>query len=251
MKIIKYFFETIPSTNDWVKENFAQFDEEELTLVTANEQTAGRGRFKRKWVSPANLNLYATFCFFLPSNASYIANLPQVLAISVAQLLQFYGFKPILKWPNDILLSGKKIGGILCEIAAHQNKLVVINGIGLNINMPVSILEQIDQSATSLFVEKGIPFSVDKVADDLSQLYEKNLSILKEHGFAFFYPLLQTYMQSWLGQTILLTQSGKKIEGVFHSINPDGTLNFYANGQLTRIVSGELNERTGDCPTSH
>src|SRR4051812_30203915 len=112
MKMNLYHFEIIPSTNTWAKENTEKFDPAVLTVITANGQTGGRGRFKRLWHSPSGLNIYVTFCFFLGSeffNTHSIGHVPQLLALSTAFCLEEFGFNPSLKWPNDILLSGKKV----------------------------------------------------------------------------------------------------------------------------------------------
>ncbi len=105
----------IDSTNTYAKEHAASFPKDRITCVTAEEQSAGRGRYKRKWVSPRGVNIYATFYFRLPAKTIHLGCLGHVIALSLAACLIQKGFKPKIKWPNDLLVSGKKISGVLCE----------------------------------------------------------------------------------------------------------------------------------------
>lgn len=254
MKMKTYAFETLHSTNDWAKEHIAEFDRDDLTLIKTKEQAAGHGRFGRRWHSPQGLTICASFCFFLPVGVPYLHNLSQVLAISAAKTLRRYNVDIILKWPNDLLLSGKKLGGVLCETVIERNEIGIINGIGLNVNVPESLLSTIDQPSTSLLVESKHEFNVDQLTNDLAIEYENHLKLLKKEGFAPFLPELQALMSSWINKTIHLSQGEKKEikkQGIFHSINSDGTLNFYCDGVLNRIVSGEIDERSGTSSTSH
>ena len=77
-------------------------------------------------------------------------------------MLESFGFHTSLKWPNDILLSEKKIAGLLCETTAFSDLICVVLGIGLNVNMPIDLLNKIDRPATSLYAESGKSFDVEK-----------------------------------------------------------------------------------------
>lgn len=167
MEIIHYHFNTIDSTNAWAKEHIAEFDQDKLMLITADEQTAGRGRFNRHWLSPAGQNIYASFCFFIPTPYQDIANISQGLAVSAVRTLKEFGFATQIKWPNDLMIEGKKVGGILCETTPVGDNTCVIAGIGLNVNMPKDLLAQIDQPATSLMVEEGREFPLKQIMENL------------------------------------------------------------------------------------
>ena len=154
MQIQRYHFSTIDSTNSWAKanvENWTASSDEimketdfAMTLVTAEEQTGGRGRFNRLWESPRGVNIYATFCFLVAPTRSDIRQIPQLLALAASQVLETYQFSPLIKWPNDILIQGKKIAGILCETTMHESLLGVVCGIGLNVNMTKETIEKIN-----------------------------------------------------------------------------------------------------------
>src|SRR4029077_7189564 len=107
-----------------------------------------------------NLNIYATFCFWFDLQRTDIGHIPQLLALSAAQTLEEQGFLPTIKWPNDLLLRDKKVAGILCETILEQGLRGIVCGIGLNVNMPLHILNQIDRPATSLLFEGGHAFEV-------------------------------------------------------------------------------------------
>jgi len=240
MEIIRYHFNSIESTNTWAKLNAHEFQQDKITLVTADEQTAGRGRFKRRWESPPKQNIYATFCFFVDKYSNEIGNIPQVLALSASAALRRLHVDPMLKWPNDLLLSGKKIGGILAETTT-LDKLCVIIGIGLNINMPFETLMLIDRPATSLLVETKTSFNPEEILSDLTLIFKNDLNLFFAKGFA---PFLEPYKKSLSADPSKLIHfhDNQKIwKGTFHAINQDGSLALKLNtGQIKTFITGEI-----------
>ncbi|MBO7645017.1 MAG: biotin--[acetyl-CoA-carboxylase] ligase [Alphaproteobacteria bacterium] len=115
----------IPSTQDWAHDLIAEKKAFDKTVIVATAQTAGRGRYRRKWVSRTG-NLYASFIY---KNLERDSKLSYAIGVAVAETLINFGMSPKIKWPNDILIDGKKISGILIEYA--QNFVIV--GIGVNI----------------------------------------------------------------------------------------------------------------------
>lgn len=170
MEIIHYHFETIPSTNDWAKANLSTFDKTKLTLVTAEAQTAGKGRFGRTWVSPGKLNIYASFCFFVQEQHDPLL-LTRLFSLATAKVLEEKGVHCDLKWPNDLLVHGKKIAGILCETM----DLGVVIGLGLNVNMPAQQLQEVGQPATSLLEETGRAWDVLEVLESVKRHFAADL----------------------------------------------------------------------------
>lgn len=185
----KIHFESIDSTNAWAKRHFKEFPRNSLIVVWADEQTEGRGQFGRKWVSPPHCNLYATFCFLLPDYKE-IEHMGQLLAISVAALLDRAGLVPRFKHPNDLLINRKKIAGILCETLAVDAGVAVAAGIGLNVNATVDQLEKIDQPATSMFVESGRSYEIPSLLEELTSIFRSNLNIFLSQGFEPFIRLV-------------------------------------------------------------
>lgn len=239
--MIRKHFEIIDSTNTWAKTHAPELDKEAVTLVTASEQTAGRGRFKRKWESPPGLNIYATFCFFIEKHRDEIKNLPQVLSISACEIVKQLGFAPKLKWPNDVLLSGKKMAGLLCETTPLSDHLCVALGIGLNVNMPLDILQQIDRPATSLFAEDGIKRNVEEITQSLQKQFLLDLDMFTEIGFHHFLEIYKSYMVHSEGDLIRFHDNRMVWTGTFKSLNEDGSLNLLLEtGETKTFHAGEI-----------
>jgi BirA family biotin operon repressor/biotin-[acetyl-CoA-carboxylase] ligase len=150
MKIRDIYLDTVGSTHTYAKEHLLDFEAEELTCITAEEQTKGQGQFQRKWISPRFVNLYVTFYFQIPATAPYLKELASLMIKSVQKVLQREGLDPKMKWPNDLLLNGKKIAGALCDTEFHESYIEIILSFGLNVNMEEKDLSQVDQPVTSL-----------------------------------------------------------------------------------------------------
>lgn len=241
MEIVRYHFTSLDSTNTWAKRNAASFQQEKMTLVTAEEQTAGRGRFMRKWESPKEQNVYASFCFFIEKYSASIGNIPQVMAISAFQVLAELGFNPCLKWPNDVLLSNKKAAGILCETTSILGRLCVIVGIGININMPLNVLEKIDRPATSLFAETHQTYAVEEVILSLQKQFLANITRFFEEGFSPFLTLYKEMLGHHKGDKISFHDNRIVWEGIFHSIDHEGALNLLLeSGEVKTFIAGEI-----------
>jgi BirA family biotin operon repressor/biotin-[acetyl-CoA-carboxylase] ligase len=178
MKFYLQWYARLPSTNTFLKERLAvESNLASGTVVAAREQTQGRGRLDREWVSSVGANL--TFSILLRGKYD-IRNLPSAslaAAVAVAELLEAEGLKPALKWPNDVLVSGKKICGILSEGVGGG----VIIGIGLNVNMQNA--EHIDQPATSVLMESGKRRDVDELLGKLLKHLSVRLDEWAQGGF--------------------------------------------------------------------
>jgi BirA family transcriptional regulator, biotin operon repressor / biotin---[acetyl-CoA-carboxylase] ligase len=233
-------FDTIDSTNAWTKKNASTLDPDQLTCVTALEQTAGRGRFLRKWISPKGKNIYATLYFCLPRHCPYLINLGQILSLSCIAVLKKKGFHPQIKWPNDILLEGKKVAGILCETVSFEDRIGIVLGIGININMEQDLLDTIDQPATSLAQLSGQTWTLEQIIEPILTQFITDLAILECKGFA---PFRESYEKqlAFKGKLIACHDGKQTLRGVCHSINADGRLNLLLpDGQLKVLSAGEL-----------
>lgn len=231
-------FKIIGSTNSWAKENVHAFDQQKLTVITAEEQTAGRGRYKRTWVSPPNVNIYATYCFFTDELSSALMNVAQVLPLSMAKVLEAHAVFPSIKWPNDLLLSQKKVSGILCETVGTDGKFCVVLGIGLNVNMTKEEIAAIDRPATSLLVETGSSFALSDLIEELNFKFKEDLEFFLKNGF---FPFFEEYNARFFKSDHIVDfyTGSSVIQGKPHSINPDGSLNFYTDDQKMVFFSGE------------
>lgn len=229
MKIKTIHFETLDSTNEWAKRNLDKVNDQTLLLVTAGSQTAGRGRDAKTWHSPPECNFYGTFCACVPGERHDLGMASLVLALSACKTLEEFAVVPMIKWPNDLLVAQKKIGGLLGESIYKLDKLYVILGLGLNINMSKEEAQKIDQRATSLTLELGFAVSLKEVRQKLADRFSKDFACFLENGFE---PFMQDYKEK------LTLKKGQKIQlynrqaAIFEKINPDGTL-------LVALPSGE------------
>lgn len=218
--IIYLHFDTLTSTNTWVKEHSASLNPDSLTCVTTLEQTQGRGRHGRRWVSPRGKNVYATFYFCVKPNAPYLLNLGQVLSLSCAHILIQRGLSPEIKWPNDLLLGKKKVAGILCETLSFPDRVGIALGIGINVNMSVAELSTIDQPATSLAESSSTSWDIAHLVTSLSAEFLKDLTQLQAQGFSAFQREYERLL-AFRGRQVL---SDEDIAGLLEGVDEQGRL---------------------------
>ncbi len=212
-------------------------------LITADEQTAGIGQHSRTWISPPQVNLYATYIIPWPQNRqALLFHLAQISTLAISHVMEELGFKPQIKWVNDLLLNGKKVCGILCESRGQMintDNLAVLVGIGINVNMSKELCDSLDQPVTSLLVESNKPW--DK--KDVLTLLNKNLLMyyrsLLQHGFEHSYLELSKKM-AFLGEEITIEDESKTVSGVFEGINKDGSMCLNVKGEKKNIITGRI-----------
>lgn len=176
-------FRRLPSTNGYAL-LLEQADLPAGTVIVAEEQTGGRGRRGRKWHSPPFLGLW--FSVVLGSySGEELTVLPLALGVAVGKSLEsVYRLKPALKWPNDILLSGRKVCGILCESKNDSaGRFRVVAGIGINANQdPGDFSEELQTSATSILMETGEVCDREELMAGVLHLVESVLTDLAGKG---------------------------------------------------------------------
>jgi BirA family biotin operon repressor/biotin-[acetyl-CoA-carboxylase] ligase len=194
LEIVEHHFESLPSTNLYAKEHLTTFPRDKITLISVDEQRAGRGRFGRKWFSGTKENLTLTLAFFIPEECQDPLSLTHVLALTLIEILEKKGLKPRLKWPNDVMIENKKIAGILCETAHHPPHFGVVIGLGLNVNMKEDSLLTVGQPATSIFVESSKLTDLDQLKQELAMSFAKSLGLFLKEGFTPFLPKFRTFI---------------------------------------------------------
>lgn len=164
METVIYRLDRVDSTIDWVKQRLSTFSQDVITVVSADEQTAGVGRLPgRVWSSPPGVNLYITFCQFVDVLSEDVGLFPQRLAKGVCRVLTELGLQPSMSPPNDVKIEGKKIAGVKVDVVAVQYGWAILSSIGLNVNMSQELVDQVGQPATSLFIEKQKKYDKGKV----------------------------------------------------------------------------------------
>lgn len=240
MEFQDFFFETLSSTQDWAKEHLDEFDRKKIACITADEQTKGRGRFQRRWVSPPKKNLYVTFVVRLAVNALHLTSLAQLLSLSLAKLLIARSLCPEIKWPNDVRLSHKKLAGVLCETSYQKTYVDLFLGIGINVNMGMDELERIDQPATSLLVETGREWDRRDLLLSLKKQFLQDFTLFREKGFTPFHNELENLL-AFKHKEVEVFDGKRTWRGILHSLTSDGQLNLYlADGRMLTIASGDM-----------
>jgi BirA family biotin operon repressor/biotin-[acetyl-CoA-carboxylase] ligase len=207
------------------------------TAVLAEEQPAGRGRLGRAWVSPAGKNIYVTLVMRPPAPKLRVLSIVSPLAI--AEALEGIGLAPRLKWPNDVLVGGRKIAGILIETelsgAAVKYALV---GIGLNVNFDVEATPEIADIATSVRRELGRDASREELLAALLNAFEARYEQALEGDVVF---------QAWrsrletLGRRVRATLGERVEEGVAEDVDAEGNLLIRRDdGSLAVVEAGDV-----------
>ncbi len=207
------------------------------TVIIAGEQTAGRGRLQRTWISPPGS---LAISVILRPNLDKLSSMIMLAALAVTDTIhEVTGLKPVIKWPNDILLREKKISGILIEndIRNGQLKYTVL-GIGININVRISQYPEIATIATSLADELGREISRRDVLVSLLEELERGYRALAND---------QAVWQRWkdnlvtLGQKVQV-QIGRQIyTGTAEEVTRDGSLMLrQKEGGLVKIIAGDV-----------
>ncbi|MCC6345644.1 MAG: biotin--[acetyl-CoA-carboxylase] ligase [Nitrospirales bacterium] len=232
----------IDSTNTYAME-LASRGAPEGTVLLANEQTGGRGRRGRIWVSPYGKNLYMSVVVrpdISPRDATVLTFLAAAAGATAIRALT--SLPVSIKWPNDLLVAGKKLSGILTEMKADMDRIFhAVIGIGVNINMErESLPEEIRSVATSVLAETGkirrrTPFAVEILRE-----MEKRYRILREKGK---YPLLEEWLSltTTIGRHVEVTTGEGKITGFAEGIDEEGMLLLrLPDGSLRKIGSGDI-----------
>ena len=215
----------IDSTNTYAKDNLALFHDR--TVVCAETQTGGRGRFKRAWHSSNSGNIYASIVLkprVKDINALPITNLTQYLCVIISDILKTYGIDGKIKWPNDIQVNKKKISGILAENKIDDEGYVnIILGVGVNLNLSKEEVDAIDQPATSLNLELNKEISKDEFLKLLLDAFFAEYDEFLNKGFLY---IKSRFVQkcAFLGSEILIKNLDSKISGIAKGINDDGSL---------------------------
>jgi BirA family transcriptional regulator, biotin operon repressor / biotin---[acetyl-CoA-carboxylase] ligase len=235
-RIQKIHLEKITSTQLFAKTTYHDLGKDSLVCIIAEEQTDGKGTQGRDWYSPKN-NLYFTIVFSLSSSFRYLANISQVISLSCVRSLQELHVKVSCRWPNDLVVSGKKIGGILTEIVPSKEHNMVFVGIGLNVNMTKEELQHIDQPATSLYCETKTLWNKETLLDDLLKNMSEDLLILEKDGFDHFKkPYLQYVL--YLNEKVIVDNKGTQLSGTFIGIDKEGRLLLETEDKRKVVLSG-------------
>jgi BirA family transcriptional regulator, biotin operon repressor / biotin---[acetyl-CoA-carboxylase] ligase len=232
--------EEVASTSDIAKE-LADGGAEHGTVVIAEAQTAGRGRRGRSWASPARRNLYFSVVLRPDLPPSRAAEVTLVASVAICDALRQAGVEAGIKWPNDLLASGKKIAGILTELAAEPDQVHwLVVGVGVNVNARSEDLpDELRGEATSVLLERGQAAPRALFAAACLTALEEWLDRHSEEGFG---PIREAWRERsvTLGREVVVKADGREIVGTAEDIDEAGALLVRTAAGIERVLVGDV-----------
>lgn len=232
----------LPSTNLFAQQLAVEGADEGL-VVLAESQSAGRGRMGRHWESPAGVNLYCSILLKPHIPPREAAQLTFLSAVATAEALKdVCGLDARVKWPNDILVGGRKIAGLLNELSAETEQIhALVLGVGLNVNMLADQFPpELRYPATSVRIETG---KLQPRLPLLRSLLQRIDNLYTEFLSAGFVPLRKRWEKLFdlLDRQVEVDLGPRVISGVVGGLEPDGALRlFLPDGRVERILAGDV-----------
>jgi len=235
-------YDEVSSTQDIAAE-LARGGAAEGTLVIAEMQTKGRGRKGRSWVSLPEGGIYLSLILRPNLMPSQIVQIPLIAGVALTKAIkETVPLQPMIKWPNDIIIGKKKVGGILTEMSCEIDGVnYVVLGIGLNVNIPASLLaEQTTGIATSLAAEYGEHTSRAKLVQCFLSKFEIIYTKFLASGFISVRDEWKA-LNNTIGSWVKVSDGGEEIEGEALDIDNDGFLLVRKESRdISRIISGDV-----------
>ncbi|UCB50922.1 MAG: biotin--[acetyl-CoA-carboxylase] ligase [Deltaproteobacteria bacterium] len=235
------FQRSLDSTNTIAKELAAQ-GAPEGTLVLAEEQRAGKGRMGRRWVSPGYVNLLFSLLMRPKIHKDQVFVTTMILALATIEAIRSRtGLTPTIKWPNDLFVAGKKLGGILTEFSmSHDDIDYVVLGLGLNVNWSPDQREEVSHPATSILAETGSKISRNELLVSILMTFEMYYrQVLSGHIDDFYRTWNEASMI--IGRNVEIVSPKEKTHGKALRIDRNGALVIQDNaGKERKIISGDV-----------
>ncbi len=232
-------YDLVPSTNELAMSLATKEDLKANSVIIADSQNRGKGRLGRTWISPPGRNIYMSIIFKpeLYTRDATMLTLLTVVACAHA-VRNISGLQVSIKWPNDLILSGKKLGGILTEIRADIDKVnLAVIGIGINVNMSgEDFSDEIRSIATSIKEESGTYCSRNELVIEVLRQIEHFYAVLINLGKK---PLLNEWkiLSSTLGKSVKVVIGDETLIGLAEDIDDNGMLILKLDSGLRRQIS--------------
>ncbi len=236
-KIIRY--ETVTSTNQVLKDLIGE-GVGNGAVVTAKVQTAGRGRLDRSWESPEGglwMSVLLELGDSFDTNRLGLISLMAGSTVATAILMEF-GVDAGVKWPNDVMISGRKVCGILAEMHIFQDKKYVILGIGINANNKMADTYDFSDSSTSIAEEFGKKIEMSVLENTILEELDFRMELLKN---AEFDKILDDWreLSVTLGKRVNVVTPNGELRGMAKDIDVDGSLLIDLDGRVEKIMVGD------------
>jgi BirA family biotin operon repressor/biotin-[acetyl-CoA-carboxylase] ligase len=231
---------SIPSTNQTLMQRQQQ-QSIHGEVVLAEVQTAGRGRLGRQWQSPFGQNVALSLGWNFSGGAAALEGLSLVVGLALAKALSDLGVQEVkLKWPNDILVDGKKLAGILLEMRGDATgPCHVVIGMGLNVHLTQN--DAIDQPWISL-CQLGYNLTRNDIVAQILLRLHQYLALFVQHGFSVMRHQWQQ-LHYYQDKNVQLLLPGRQVEGVCRGVNQVGALMMEFDGVLKAYSGGEISVR--------
>ena len=235
-------FEELDSTNAKARQ-LAEEGAADGTVVIADRQSAGRGRLGRRWESPPSVNLYCSILLRPQIPVQQAPQLTFLSAVAVAETLNhLYQLNARVKWPNDLLVGGAKIAGLLNEMNAETEQIhFVVLGVGVNLNMSAAQFPaEILYPATSVLLERGTAIDRSVFIREFLQRLDGYYQEFLAEGFT---PIRRRWeaLCDLLNQQVQVDQNPGLLQGVVVGLDSDGALRVQLeNGQVERVLAGDV-----------
>jgi BirA family biotin operon repressor/biotin-[acetyl-CoA-carboxylase] ligase len=237
---VLHWHEEIGSTNDRARE-LAEEGAEHGEVVVAEAQTAGRGRRGRGWSSPPRRNLYFSVVLRPDLPPARAPELTLVASVAICEALRQAGVEAGIKWPNDLQASGRKIAGILTELAAEPDRVSwVVLGVGVNVNARAEDFPaEVRPDATSVLLERGQPAPRALLAVACFTALEEWIDRHAEEGFG---PVADAWRKRsvTLGRDVVVKVEGREVVGTAEDIDEAGALLVRTRAGLERVLTGDV-----------
>jgi BirA family biotin operon repressor/biotin-[acetyl-CoA-carboxylase] ligase len=236
-----HYFDSVDSTNT-VAQRLAADGAAEGTAVIAETQTRGRGRLGRAWSSPPFRNLYLSIVLRPPIAAAAAPQIALVAGLATTEAARHWAPSAAVKWPNDVVLDGRKLGGILAELESEgEHARCVILGIGVNLNSTAEDFpEDLRDKAIGLCTAAGRPIDRVEFADHLLSRLEETYDLYLRSGFAAIRPLWER-RSALTGRHVRIETGRQCVEAVVTGLADDGTLLLRnATGETLHVVAGDV-----------
>ncbi|MDY6968304.1 MAG: biotin--[acetyl-CoA-carboxylase] ligase [Spirochaetota bacterium] len=239
-----YYYPKTESTN-FIASRLAMEGAVEGTVVIAEKQTKGRGRLNRNWLSPAYNNILMSIILRPELHPSKLFTLTMLSSLATVKAIKrITGIDSKIKWPNDVYINNKKIGGILTELNAEMDKVnYIVIGIGINVNFDPRVYPEIKDTATSISKEAGNKISRLKLVISILEELEHGYNLLKNGKIVHI-------RNEWnscslvLGKSVKIISFDSEEEGVAESVDDDGCLIIRdENGNRKSFISGDVSLR--------
>lgn len=231
------YFQEIDSTNEYAKKRAAE--EEEGTLIIADVQKKGHGRRSREWASPRG-GIWMSIILKPDVHPRHLIKMVFMGAVAVVEALEVLGVEARIKWPNDILVNGKKICGILAEGKYSESEIeYVILGIGLNVNVESDALPP---EATSLKEVLGVKLPLMEVFKLLMDRLEHWYNVFKKEEYDIILNRWRSY--AILNRKVRIIHEEGEFEGIARDVGEDGALIVETlNGKREKVIYGDVSLR--------